>query len=172
MAFLHGIGLSVSVRPGASGFVEHVHIVEGGLMVDPRARASGLLHEAGHLAIAPTRYRHHLSGDLYKGLQKIMDEVLALKLDPDDPLMRAVLQMSDQEVTAWAWAAGKASGIPDEFIIQDDEYDNDGDSLRIALSLSRYTWINGLSHAGFCVPRKNPYRSLPVYPELAFWLQR
>ncbi|MHC5208780.1 hypothetical protein [Pseudomonas chlororaphis] len=172
MQFLRSIGLVVQVEEGASGFIEHVAVVDGGLRVDPKAPASGLLHEAGHLAIVPTRFRHYLSGSLGEGMKRAFAELDQLGLDPDDPLMRAMLQTSDPEVTAWAWAAGKAIGLPDQKIIQDDEYQGEGGFIRIALGSNSYAGINGLSHAGFCVPRQNPYRPLPVYPSLAHWLQQ
>lgn len=171
MQFLCSIGLSVQVEAGACGFIEHVAVVEGGLRADPQAPASGLLHEAGHLAVMPTRFRHFLSGNLGEGMRRAFAALDQLDLAPDDPLLRAMLQTSDPEVTAWAWAAGKAIGLPDQMIIEDDDYQGEGEGIRIALAANSYLGINGLSHAGFCVVRQNPYRPLPVYPELAHWLQ-
>ncbi|MGI0649473.1 hypothetical protein ACRCPS_31135 [Pseudomonas aeruginosa] len=171
MQFLQRIGLTVEVVPGAAGFIEHVEVFEGGLRVDPRAPASGLLHEAGHLAIVPTQFRHYLSGNLSKGMHRICEELDRMVLDPDDPLQRAVLQTGDPEATAWAWAAGKELGIPHELIIQSHEYSGDGPFIRSALAANSYLGINGMTHAGFCVRKANPYRPLPVYPKLAFWLQ-
>ncbi|WP_234427201.1 hypothetical protein [Pseudomonas veronii] len=172
MQFLCSIGLSVHVEEGACGFIENVAIVDGGLQVDPLAPASGLLHEAGHLAVMPSRFRHFLSGNLAEGMRRAFTALDQMDLVPDDPLMRAMLQTSDPEVTAWAWAAGKAIGLPDQKIIQDDDYQGEGGGIRIALAANSYIGINGLSHAGFCVARRNPYRPLPVYPELAHWLQQ
>ena len=37
--------------------------------------------------------------------------------------------------------------------------------------VERIKLINGIAHAGFCVRRATPYRPLPVYPTLAYWLQ-
>lgn len=171
MYFIAGIGLHVEIVPGACGFIEGVRVVAGGLHVDQGARASGLLHEAGHLAIVPNAYRHYLNGDLDEGIGQIFDEVDALGLEHDEPLLRAMLQAGDSEATAWAWAAGKALCLPEEKIIQNDEYGGDGAFIRSALAANSYVGINGISHAGFCVMRANPYRNLPVYPGMAFWLQ-
>ncbi|RMN17153.1 hypothetical protein ALQ64_03151 [Pseudomonas cannabina] len=171
MQFLQGIGLAVAVKAGSKGFIDHVEVVDGGLYVDPNAAASGILHEAGHLAIVPKQFRHHLSGDLSKGIAKIFAELDMMDLEPDAHLQRAMLQASDPEATAWAFAAGKAIGIPETMIIQSAEYDGEGDFIRSALSALRYIGINGLSHAGFCVLRENAYRPLPVYPSLSYWLQ-
>lgn len=171
MQFLDKIGIAVAAVPGAKGFIESVAIVEGGLHVDPTAPASGLLHEAGHLAIVPARYRSYLSGDIGVGMKRIFEEIEDLPYDENCTIQRAMLQVGDTEATAWAWAAGKAIGIPEEMIIKDDEYFNTGESIRMCLSSTAYLGINGIAHAGFCVRRANPYRPLPVYPQLAFWLQ-
>lgn len=171
MAFLSSIGLDVKVVPGASGFIQFIDIVNGGLCVDPKAPASGILHDAGHLAIVPSQFRAFLSGNLYAGLRRIFEEVDLSGLETDSPLQRALLQIGDPEATAWAWAAGRSLGIPDELIIQDNEYNDGGADVRVQLAYRGYLGINGLSHAGFCVVRKTPYRDLPAYPELAFWLQ-
>nr|WP_272955712.1 hypothetical protein [Pseudomonas aeruginosa] len=171
LSFLRDIGLSVEVVPGAAGFIDHVRIKDGGLQIDPRCPASGLLHEAGHLAVVPKRYRHWMSGNLYASFNRMLKDPEFLAQEPDSPLYRAVIQATDPEVTAWAWAAGRFLGIPSEVIIQNDEYDGSGRNIRILLQANSYIGINGLSHGGFCVRRKTPYRALPQYPELAFWLQ-
>lgn len=171
MRFLQRIGLQVDVVPGAHGFIEHVAVLDGGLQVDPAAPVSGLLHEAGHLAVVPSRFRSYLSGDITAGMKRIMTEVEKLCLEPDSQLERAVIQSGDSEATAWAFAAGRSIGIPDDQIIMDDDYFGEGDFIRLALAMNSYLGIHGLSHAGFCVPRATKYRPLPVYPSLAFWLQ-
>lgn len=172
MQFLHRIGLEVSVKEGSSGFVNHIEVVDGGLRVDPQAPASALLHEAGHLAVVPLRFRPYLGADLAEGIDRIFVELDQMQLEPDDPLNRAMLQAGDPEATAWAWSAGKAIGIPDDLIIQSNEYGGDGAFIRDALAANCNIGINGISHAGFCVTKPNPYRPLPVYPSLAFWLQQ
>ncbi len=171
MQFLSEIGIAVQLAPGASGFIEHVEVLNGGLHVDPRAPASGLLHEAGHLAIVPTEFRHLLGGNLVAGMKKIYEHLDSMELEPDSHLQRAMLQTGDAEATAWAFAAGRAIGLPDNLIIQDDEYGAEGRFIRNSLAAGAYLGINGIAHAGFCVLRATPYRPLPVYPTLAYWLQ-
>lgn len=174
MDFLASIGLAVSVVEGAQGFLKRVAIVAGGLQVDPRAAVSDLLHEAGHVAIMPSLYRHYLTGDIKGGMKAMYADIETQNLDPDGPLWRAAIQVRDECATAWAFAAGTALGLPAEQIIQDHEYQGDGDWIRLALSLNSYLGVNGLAHAGFCVVRANPYSKdeRPVYPALAYWLQR
>lgn len=169
--FLADIGLAVLWRPGASGFIDHIEVVAGAPHLDPRCSVSALLHEAGHVALVPKRYRSMLSGDVRRALGKVFDEPSVAELPPDHPTLRALLQASDPEATAWAWAAGRHLGLPDELIIVDREYSGGGADIRLALAARRYVGIHGLMHAGFCVVRATPYRPLPTYPNLAFWLQ-
>lgn len=74
------------------------------------------------------------------------------------------------EATAWAWAAGVSIGLKPGQIIQDDEYDGDGASIRSRLQANQYAGINGLAHAGMCkrgawVPPE------ARYPNMTAWLQ-
>lgn len=169
--FLREIGLGVVIRPGASGFAKNVEIVRGTLHVDPKCRVSALLHEAAHLAVTPSLYRGMMTGDLYASFKAMFELDRLANRNHDDPIALAMMQLSDPEATGWAWAAGKHLGIPDHKIIQSDEYDGEGSLIRMMLNATSYVGINGLSAAGFCVVRPNPYRALPAYPTLAFWLQ-
>jgi hypothetical protein len=170
--FLNEIGIPTSVVPGASDFLELVKVIDGRLEVDPAVPVSNILHEAGHLAIVPSAFRHLMSGDLEEGVRRMFDEIKKLELHPDDPLSRAAMQASESEATAWAWAAGTHLEIPQELIILDSEYQNDGADIRFMLMANSHFGVHGLMHAGFCVARKNPRRDLPVYPKLAFWVQK
>lgn len=143
----------------------------GGLLYDPACQVSNLLHEAGHVATVPVPWRHLLNDDVAVGHRAMFADLERMELlDPDGPLVRAALQGSDPEATAWAWAAGKHLGIPEDEIILDSEYGNDGAGIRLALSLRSYPGINGLAHAGFCAVRAGG-APLPVFPALAHWTQ-
>lgn len=172
--FLTRIGMPWRWAEGASGFIPGVDIRDGELLVAPTARASGLLHEAGHLAILPGDFRPLAQRDV-GGVAKLMLRSIDFSLDPDGPLQRAALQCSDPEATAWAWAAGVHLDLPPEVIIMDDEYGGDGRMLRMQLKSRAYAGINGIAHAGFCAVRAGAFatmRGLKVYPELNFWLQQ
>jgi hypothetical protein len=168
--FLQQIGILVVVEPGADGFLPHCRIVEGCLLVDPRCPVSNLLHEAGHLAIIPSIYRAWVSDDIVMGISRMFEDAMGRGLHPDHPLIRAVMQTSDREATAWAWAVGNHLGIAEDKIILDSEYEAGGYVIRAELRQRAYPGINGLAHAGFCSTRI-PHGGLPVYPQLAFWLQ-
>lgn len=173
LAFLGAIGLPWAWKRGARGFLDLVEVEQGVLLVDPSASVSNVLHEAGHLAVMPGRFRGAATGDLSAALEQMFREVDFA--DPDSAIARAAIQCGDAEATAWAWAVGVHLGLPPETVIKDDEYDGTGGFLRTALGAGAYTGINGLSHAGFCALRPGVYataRGLPVYPQLAMWLQQ
>lgn len=167
-SFLNEIGLPArlveEVQPGT--FMPGIRIDGGELEFTARCLVSDLLHEAGHLACVPPRFRSKMSGNLSTG-QRAMCEKLALEdHEPDGPLVRAVLQCGDTEATAWAWAAGTHLRLPEAQIIQDQDYDGEGAGVRQALRLGAYLGINGLIAAGMCA---NPRRG--GYPEMEKWLQ-
>lgn len=168
--FLHSIGLQVEIENGASGFIDGVRIENGVLRIDPMCRASSLLHEAGHLACVPSRFRSYMSDNLAKGMRRMMNELGQMSLHPDHPLVRAAIQCGDHEATAWAWAAGIAAGLEPEQIIQDDEYEGGGANIRMMLAVNQYAGINGLACAGMC-GRGTWIAPDGRYPKMTSWLQ-
>jgi hypothetical protein len=171
---LTAIGLEVLFVDGASGFLSGVRIVGGALHISPDCAVSDVLHEAGHLSCTPGRYRGRANDDLDVLAREMLDDLDRLKVEPDSPLYRAVIQCSDPEATAWAWAFGRHLGLEPEVIIEDHQYPDDdgngtGAEVRLALSVGRYIGVHGLAHAGFC--STNRFGRLPVYPNLAFWTQ-
>lgn len=170
--FLNGIGLPTRVVPGSSAFLEHVRIVNGELEIDIECSPSNLLHEAGHLAVFPQKYRHLMKDDIDDAVRLMFEAMSKEDLDPDGQEYRAAMQASESEATAWAWAAGVHLGIPEHLIILDEEYEGDGENIRGMLSASAHFGVNGLMHAGFCQIKPLPNRNLPIYPLLAFWLQK
>lgn len=160
--FLNEIGIRVHICPFANGFCKHVSIQGGELWVDNLTAIADLLHEAGHLAILPGRFREYANNNL-EGVQKIMLEQIDFS-KPDVGDARAFLQCGDVEATAWAWAAGKHLGIPERFIIRDRDYNGEGEELRDCLSMRSFFGINGLRAGGFL-------NSVKEYPKLDRWIQ-
>ena len=161
--FLQEIGLGCKFEQGAHGFLEKVRIEAGGLFVDPTALPADVLHEAGHLAVLPGRFRP-LAGRDIGSVQKMMYDHVDFS-DPDHGEARAAMQSGDPEATAWAWAAGKHLGLDPKKIIEGASYGGDGDAIRYMLQSNRYLGINGLSAAKFCVtpPGKlGPMLKLPT----------
>lgn len=173
LEFLNSIGIASAIEPGAKGFVPMIRIEAGCLKVDPACPVSSALHEAGHLAIIPSAFRHKAGQDIGV-VQKALLESLRFEKDVDSLAVRAALNCGDAEATAWAWAAGRHLGFPGEDIIASDEYGGDGESIRVMLAMGGYVGIHGLAHGGFCVTREGRLEEvfkLPAFPRLVRWLQ-
>ncbi|HDR9103413.1 TPA: hypothetical protein QDB04_000133 [Burkholderia vietnamiensis] len=171
---LNDIGLVARIVVGASGFLQKIRIVSGELHIAPDCPVSDVLHEAGHLACIPRRFRHRANDDLAVLAREMLAEVGEQDAWCETPLYRAVIQCSDTEATAWAWAFGQHLGLAADDIIEDHQYPDEngvgtGAELRMALSMRMYAGIHGLAHAGFC--STNRLGRLPRYPDLVFWTQ-
>lgn len=168
--FLRGIGLTVIESDDAKGFLENVRIDAGVLYYRPGVTsAANLLHEAGHVAIIPARYRQFASDCIEELIIKMCDEMGERQasdphFDPDSPENCAIMQAGETEATAWAFAAGRAIGLPDHLIIEDQDYDGEGEGVRFALAMNSHFGINGLRRGGMC-------QSVKTYPALTKWLQ-
>ncbi len=169
MAFLNWTGIAARYESWASGFSVGCRIDRVTLAVDPACRISTLLHEAGHLAITPRCFRSWMDGNLYAGQRAMLDAVCDTTHHPDDPLYRAVIQCSNPEATAWAWAEGAALGLPGEEIVRNDEYSAEGEAIRLALYMRAYSGVHGLANAGFCSIRDRG--GVVGWPHLHFWTQ-
>lgn len=174
LAGLAEIGIATTIDATAKGFLDKIRIVDGRLHVAPDCPVGDVLHEAGHLAIIPRRYRSRANNDIGRLQREMLEDMTRTNEFPDSPIYRAVLQTSDPEATAWAYAFGKHLGLADEDIIEDHSYPDEtgkgtGADIRLSLSMRAYVGINGLAHAGFCSFRG--LGGLPKYPEMAFWTQ-
>ncbi|NRC33921.1 hypothetical protein HB746_33680 [Pseudomonas aeruginosa] len=173
IVFLSGIGIElvhVDSLEGA-GFLEDVRVVAGALHYLAGAKACNLLHEAGHVAIVPTRFRHLMNDDVEIGTKEMFEQMEQEGIPPGSREWEIVLQVSEAEATAWSWAAGKAAGIPEELVIEDWCFNGEGSLTRLMLSAGRHYGVNGLAHAGFCRTSNADRRPGQVYPHLNFWLQ-
>ena len=167
VTFLSKIGIKTNERPKATGFLDYVIIENGQIFYDPNnATVNDILHEAGHIAVLPSPVRNKANNNL-NSVYDIICQNAKKHFDirnPDSPESRAYLQCGETEATAWAWAAGKAIGLPKEIIIEDSDYENEGENMRTMLSLNSYYGINGLV-AG------NMVESVKSYPKMIRWLQ-
>ena len=159
--FINSIGIEAKFVDGANGFLDHVVIKNGTIEISPKASVGDVLHEAGHLAIIPKKFRHLADGDIDDSVENIFS--LIQDLDGDHPDMIAMLQCSDTEATAWAWAAGKNLNIEEDKIIENHSYEGTGESIRLALRMRSYLGINGMAAAGMVKQRE--------YPSMIKWTQ-
>lgn len=164
---LTSIGIETIETPDARGFLEDVRIHEGRILYRPGARVSNILHEAGHLACIPPMFRKQASDDLDDIAMAMCDYAearMAHTHDPEEPLLRAIMQCSDTEATAWAWAFGRHLGLDPEEIIEDQDYDGAGEHVRLQVSTGMHLGIHGLRAAGMI-------GSVRDWPRLSKWLQ-
>lgn len=152
------------VHPGT--FIPNILIRDGGIIYNSRVRISDLLHEAGHLAIIPEKYRYICNGDMDKSIMDIWEEAKADKEieEADSHMYRALMQSSDTEATAWAWAAGKHLCVPENKIIAYTEYQHTGKSIRSCLKVNCYLGIHGLRASDMI-------DSVKSFPALTKWVQ-
>jgi len=166
--FLNSIGIRTKYCSyPIKGFLPNVFISAGVLYYTEDTLPSDILHEAGHIAIIPEEYRAFCTGDMEKCVQTIWAKAKAAgELEEIDGYMcRALLQASDVEATAWAWAAGKFLEIPEAEIILDSQYEGNGKNIRFMLSTNSYFGINGLRAARML-------KSVREYPVLQKWTQK
>lgn len=164
--FVRSVGIPVTLSSEeVKGFAPGIEIRAGELFVGPGATASSFLHEAGHLAILPGNVRNWAAGDIDIVVERMFQWLKRIEagVEPDAPLMRAAIQASDPEATAWAWAAGAAASLRPTETIRNEDYEGDGAAIRLQLSARRYVGIHGLQHAGLCSVRN--------YPVMSAWLQ-
>ena len=173
VVFLDRVGIAAELLDHpVEGFLDGVVVEHGRLRIGPNAQVEAVLHEAGHLATMPKPFRHLLGDNLARGQRQVFEWVRQADLDPECALVKHLLQVSDLEATAWAFAAGRALGFPDEKIIPDHGYGGEGASIRVCCQLGRYFGINGLAAAGMCDHGfAARMRGNPAYPAMLRWVQ-
>jgi hypothetical protein len=173
-AFLETIGIQVRVVPGATGFLPGLLIQGATISVDAAtdSRVGDLLHEAGHIAVTPGRFREHICNDVSS-----LAELMSAYLDehpnafgyPEDPIARAIMQSSEAEAIAWSYAAALESGV-DPCLPFKVGFDGNGMEVFERLSLGMHFGVNGLAAAGMT---DTPTRkgSKHPYPAMKKWMQ-
>lgn len=153
--FLNQIGLEAA--PGAvpaDAFLPGVRILAGRIVYDPATLAwpGDLLHEAGHLAVAPAALRPTLSDGI-----ELPDEVL---------------HAGEMEATAWAYAAVCHLGLDPAVLFHAGGYHGNSAGLVATYSMGVYPGAAGLAGAGLThVGPAARDAGLPVYPRMSRWLR-
>jgi hypothetical protein len=147
----------IPIREGTvptDAFLPGIYVLSGGLVFDREAlRWPGdLLHEAGHLAVAPASLRSLMQGDA--------------------SLPESVPHASEVEATAWAWAALCQLGLDPSVLFHEGGYHGCSSRLIQAFTLGVYPGASGLADAGMTHVGPDAVRaSLPVYPAMLRWLR-
>jgi len=176
--FVRSIGIPVTTTSGediAGAFTPYCRIEAGGLVVNPEKVFPGdILHEAGHIAVMPARFRPSASGTLGKSLREMKDYLDAhsdaIGRFPEDPTIRGIVQSGEAEAAAWQYAAAQHIGLPDMWLFPPESFEGQPEDALLRLKTNSYLGINGLQAAGWTKVRTTSRLDAPTYPELAFWL--
>lgn len=168
--FLAALGIDLQWTDGniENGFLHGCLISPGCRITIERHDATSIgdaLHEAGHLAVTPSLFRHLVDNDA-DGVQDVMSKWLddhpdALCSMPEDPIGRSIMQSGECEAIAWSHAAAVHLGIDpfERFIYESDFLIDPCEAARNIhgqLFANAHLGINGLSHAGFCTVKGFP----------------
>ncbi len=153
--FLNSIGIEVvAANLPDECFLPGIVVENGRLLVDETKLAypGDLLHEAGHLAVAPSVVRPDLSGEVIIPGEN-MDTV-------------------EVSVTAWAYAAIIHLGLEPNILFHHGGYKGRSESLIFTFSMGVYPGANSLESLGLTATGENA-RKLGVapYPNMLKWLR-
>lgn len=153
--FLTTIGIEIiPANLGSGGFLPGILIDGGRLLVDEAKLTypGDLLHEAGHLAVAPSAVRSSLGG-----------EVVMPGAD-----MHAV----EAHVTAWAYAAVVHLGLDPKVLFHEGGYGGKSEGLILTYSLGVYPGAYGLQAAGMTATGEDAReRGVAPYPHMLKWVR-
>ena len=165
LTFLATVGIDCQAgKVAGDSFLPGVRIESGCLVYDPDQIISpgDLLHEAGHIAIVPSRLRGQLSGNIDACLEA---------LDPD----RAI-NHTDLMPIAWSYSAALHAGIDPRHVFDAAGYGADkGNDIALILNqlqMGLFPGISMLATLGLCsMPPPFGDGSDPhPYPNMKRWL--
>lgn len=178
---LEELGMAVELRrrQDPACFLRGVWIEAGVLCAVAGAAAGSVLHEAGHLAITPSRFRplirpgsiSEFGAELNRAYRSYM-EGEAGQHGPDHWLTRAVLNSGEQEAISWSYAAAVQVGLPPERIflmrrrglaLDEQPYGGNGAAILQMHRLGAAPGIHGLQHGGMTVQKQ--------WPRMLRWMQ-
>ena len=153
--FLADIGLEVvSVSISRKTFLPGILVESGRILVDETQLTypGDLLHEAGHLAVAPRNLRSSLSGEV---------ALPGVRMEP-----------VEAQAIAWSYAAILYLGLDPTVVFHEGGYGVESERLLFNFSLGVYIGVNGLQDAGLTViGEKATELGLPPYPQMLKWLR-
>lgn len=153
--FLTEIGIEViPVQIDKETFLPGILVKDGKLLVDEEKLTfpGDLLHEAGHLAVAPANLRDKLS-----------DEVIL----PD-----VNLDVLETHAIAWSYAACICLEIDPRIVFHEGGYKGKSESLLFNFSLGIYLGVSGLEENEMTFSeRKGNEIGADSYPKMLKWLR-
>lgn len=153
--FLTEIGIpTVSAKLDEETFLPGIAVKNGGLLVDEEKLAfpGDLLHEAGHLAVAPADLRGELS-----------DEVVLPGINAD---------VLEAQAIAWSYAACVHLEIDPRVVFHEGGYKGKAESLLFGFSLGMFVGLNGLEANKMTFSERTAHETgvLP-FPAMQKWLR-
>ncbi len=182
VAFIAGLG--IPIRDGdvpADAFLAGARIADGGLVIDRAAlfTPGDLLHEAGHLAVVPQRYRARIGDNVDAGVAQIRAEAAAV--GDVDPVLDGLEGLGGElQAIAWSYAACRHLGLPLEIVFRPGAYGTDknggADPMMIAqqIEFGFFPGLHRLIQAGMTTaPRSILFPdALPGgFPAMQRWVQ-
>ena len=149
--FLNSIGINVSegnvnddeILPGIS--------IKGGALLYDKEKLTypgDLLHEAGHLAVAPPETREKLSND------------------PESDAAQEMMTL------AWAWAALVHLQLDPKVLFHDGGYHGDSDHIIMNFQGGHYVGLPMLQWLGMCADTEHaPQLGVKPFPHMIKWLR-
>lgn len=173
--FLDRIGLPVTLsRIEGESFLPGVVIQKGALIVDSDRLGSpgDILHEAGHLAVAPARLRGSLDGNIDAcAAALIADADLAVTEIEANQIAR-----TEPQAIAWSYAAALAAGVTPDCVFWEQGYggQHGGAPQLVMMQVAQgfFPGVQGLVRTGLCSappPFGDPADPAP-FPQMKAWL--
>ena len=153
--FISEIGLEiVPASIEVDTFLPGILVEHGKLLVDePKLTYPGdLLHEAGHLAVAPASVRPTLSGEV------VLPDV--------------AMEPVEVQAMAWSYAAIVHLGLDPTVVFHSGGYRGDSKKLLLNFTVGAYIGVNGLEDAGLTLTgEKAKEVGVAPYPHMLKWLR-
>ncbi|MGH9971288.1 MAG: hypothetical protein ACREBG_26330 [Pyrinomonadaceae bacterium] len=153
--FIVKIGLEIIPTSLTSKtFLPGILVENGSILVDESKLTypGDLLHEAGHLAMAPSNIRTSLSGEV---------ALPGVRMEP-----------MEVSVIAWSYAAIVHLGLDPRVVFHEGGYGVESERLLNNYNLGVYIGANGLQDAGLTALGDNAKElGVPPYPHMLKWLR-
>lgn len=152
--FLIEIGLEVQrEKLGEETFLPGILIKDGKILVDEEKLLypGDLLHEAGHLAIAPNDLRNSLSGEIE------LPEFNSYEIESG--------------ADAWSYAALLYLDLDPHVVFHSNGYQGKSESLLFGFSVGVFPGANVLARTGLAAVEKDAKKRGAPYPKMLKWLR-
>ena len=152
--FLREIGLEIISRQiTGETFLPGILPSQGKLLIDEDKLLwpGDLLHEAGHLAVAPAELRPTLSGEV---------------ILPD-----ANLDAIESQAIAWSYAASLHLGLDPKTVFHEGGYRGQAAALLMNFEIGVPLGVNGLQEAGMTLLENSEREGVRPYPHMLKWLR-